>query len=309
MKKMQQKKSFILLVFLCFMMLLLGTSMVSASEEVPVKPSKGYTQVLKKGKYYWKDEKGKIIRKAGWLDVGKKTYYLDKEGVCATGFKKIKKKLYYFSVKGVLSKRTGWYQGKKAKYYYYEDYSLAQGLVKIGSKKYLFNEKNGRLMKNQTAVKAGKYYYSSNASGVAKMLSTAQAKCSIAARNFINKHSSASQSKANRFRESFNYLNAYMRYSPGYYSVNDDYAKMGKKDWQYNMALETLESPVLRGNCHRFACCVAAIAKELGYQPYVIATTGDHSFVMIDGRYYDNMGALFGATSHSPYTIYKKVKM
>ena len=49
-------------------------------------------------------------------------------------------------------------------------------------------------------------------------------------------------------------------------------------------------------------------AKVLGYEPYVIATTGDHGFVMIDGLYYDNMGPLFGASTHFAYSVRSKVK-
>lgn len=39
-----------------------------------------------------------------------------------------------------------------------------------------------------------------------------------------------------------------------------------------------------------------------------IATTGDHGFVMIDGLYYDNMGPLFGASTHFAYSVRSSVK-
>ena len=54
---------------------------------------------------------------------------------------------------------------------------------------------------------------------------------------------------------------------------------------------------------------VAAIAKELGYEPYVITIPDGHSFVMINGLYYDNMyGTLFGAATRPAYTIEHKIK-
>ena len=50
------------------------------------------------------------------------------------------------------------------------------------------------------------------------------------------------------------------------------------------------------------------VPRFLGYEPYVIATTGDHGFVMIDGLYYDNMGPLFGASTHFAYSVRSSVK-
>jgi hypothetical protein len=65
----------------------------------------------------------------------------------------------------------------------------------------------------------------------------------------------------------------------------------------------------LTGNCYGISSAVAAVAKELGYQPYVIRTTNGHSFVMVDGKYYDNMyGAKFGATTHRAYKVKEKFK-
>lgn len=37
----------------------------------------------------------------------------------------------------------------------------------------------------------------------------------------------------------------------------------------------------LTGNCYGVASCLAAVAKELGYEPYVITALEDHAFVMI----------------------------
>ena len=54
---------------------------------------------------------------------------------------------------------------------------------------------------------------------------------------------------------------------------------------------------------------VNAVIKELGYQPYVITLAEGHSFVMINGRYYDNMyGALFDAASRPSYVAQYKIK-
>ena len=61
-----------------------------------------------------------------------------------------------------------------------------------------------------------------------------------------------------------------------------------------------------RGNCYGFACTFAALAKELGYDPYVIcgrvpgsrdqAADGytRHGWVLINGLHYDAEGAFAG---------------
>lgn len=301
-----EKKRLFLVSLLFMLMLVTSVCAVGAAEESdPV----GFTQIRKAGKYYWENPNGKIRTKAGWFDVEEDTYYLAKGGACYTGYKTIGGKLYYFTKKGALRKSTGWFKGTKYTYYYRKNHSLATGRVKIGDKYYIFNAKNGRLQKNKSSIKIGSVYYKTDKNGVATKLDTPKIKCALAARKFINQHSSSSSSKATRFRSCFNYLLGRMAYTPGYYSVREDYAKIDKKNFQYTLALETFNASNLRGNCHRFACCIAAIAAELGYDPYVVVTTGDHSFVMINGLYYDNMGAKFAAPSREPYSVYKKVKM
>lgn len=266
---------------------------------------------VKKGKsYYWKDVNGRIRKKAGVLDIGKNRYYLNKNGSRVTSaFKKIKGKYYYFQKNGRMLKpaKKGFRTISKKKYYFYTDGHVAAGRVKIGKSYYYFNSK-GRLQKNVNAVKVGKTYYNVNSKGIMVKISSKKAKCEKAAQKFIKKHSRSSQSNAQKFRSCFYYLLGYMRYSPGYFRSSSDYKIIDKKEGAYELALSTFNSPNLRGNCHRFACCVAAIAFELGYKkPTVIATTGDHSFVIINGGYYDNMyGGLFGAGSRPSYSVYKK---
>lgn len=80
------------------------------------------------------------------------------------------------------------------------------------------------------------------------------------------------------------------------------------KDWVYKYSLQMFQNG-LTGNCYGIASSVAAIAKELGYEPYVITIPDGHSFVMINGLYYDNMyGTLFGAATRPAYTIEHKIK-
>lgn len=193
----------------------------------------------------------------------------------------------------------------KDKYYIRKNGELACGAMKMNGKRYYFNDK-GRLQGNIRPIEINQTYYNVNEKGVLKKISKRHAQSEIAAQNFIKAHTRPSSSNSEKFKTCFYYMVGNMCYSPGYYNMREDYKIMEKKDGGYALALQMFQSPVLRGNCHRFANCVAAVAKELGYQPTVIVTTGDHSFVQIDGKYYDNMGALFGTKSRDAYTVYKK---
>lgn len=267
--------------------------------------------IRKKGRYYWQNEDGTRRTEAGFFDVGSKRYYITAKGYRQEkGFRKISRKYYYFRKNGTMlwPSKNGFRKLDGETYYFYkQDGHIATGRTKIGKKYYYFDAK-GRLQTNVSVVKAGGKYYGVNKKGVMTKVSKTKVQCVLAARKFIQKHSPASQTNEQRFRTCFRYLMAHMRYIPDFYSVSGDYRIIDKKDGIYELALSTFNSPVLQGNCHRFASCVAAIARELGYHPIVINTEGDHSFVLIDGKYYDNMyGGLFGADSRpGTYVVHKR---
>ena len=302
-----------LLLLFCLMMCQAGVRQVSAQSSLQAS-SKLFTDTKKagwvkqkNGQYLWRKADGSYIRKKGWQILNEKKYYLLDGGYRAGGWQRIHGKYYYFyQTTGVLYAKKGMVRIGAYRYYIFRDGSAATGMTKFG-KYYFYFSPTGKLVESKRGVRCGTKYYNTTQNGLASEISYNQAMCERAANEFIRKHSSASDSNAVKFRKCFNYLVAYMRYSPGYFSVSGDYAAFQQPEWQYKLALQCFQSPDLRGNCHRFACCVAAIAKELGYRPYVIVTTGDHSFVMIDGKYYDNMGPLFGASGHSSYSIHKKV--
>ena len=81
-----------------------------------------------------------------------------------------------------------------------------------------------------------------------------------------------------------------------------------EKDFPYHIAYNVFING--RINCYGFACSIASIAKELGYEPYVIIMNYDHAVVEIDGKYYDNMGARFGASQPAitDFEVEQKVK-
>lgn len=278
-----------------------GNTSGQESETQPPAGIKG-TWILKNGKYYYSGNDGKILKKCGMVKIGKYYYYLTKNYSRATGFRKVKGSWYYFNKKtGRRYEKVGWKTIKKKKYYFQKNHAVATGVTKIGGKKYSFSAK-GVLEKNKRPFKFGSKYYRTDDNGVLIKSSKLQAQCSEVTWKFINAHSNASMSNAARFRACFNYMEAYSVFH--YRPFNA--ALFKGKEWKYRMTIQMLRDH--DGDCHHFACSIASIARELGYHPYVVVTAGDHSFVMIDGKYYDNMGALFGASSHSAYEIFKKQK-
>ena len=259
--------------------------------------------IQRNNKWYYRLDTGAVYQKSGLRKLGGRYYFLAKDYSRSSGFHKSKGLLYYFAVSnGKRYEKAGWKTISKKNYYFNKDFSVATGAKKISGKTYYFDS-NGVLQKNKTAFKYNGKYYETNKNGVMTAISETKAQASIATWKFINQHSSASQSNAQRFRACFNWLEAYMHYRSKPFRASD----FAGDDWPYRYVLSVLNNNCT-GNCYGFACTIASIAKELGYTPYVVITTGDHGFVMIDGKYYDNMGALFGATSHKSYTVYKKVR-
>lgn len=76
---------------------------------------------------------------------------------------------------------------------------------------------------------------------------------------------------------------------------------LAKDTWPQQGALDLLNT--MGGNCYGFACAFAALARELGYEPYLIEIPKSHCWVRINGRYWDNMGNRMGtASSLHPYS-------
>ena len=95
-----------------------------------------------------------------------------------------------------------------------EGYRLT-GLQTIKGKKYYFNSK-GVLIKNKTSYKIKGKEYEINSEGVAIQVSALKAECLRKAKKFIEKHTTANMSNAQKFRTCFNYLMAIQTLSLGF---------------------------------------------------------------------------------------------
>ncbi len=250
----------------------------------------------------------KNTRAAGWHKTAKgRRYYIQQDGSKAVGWTKINGRYYYFMGNGILTQKTGWVKIGGNLYYLRKNGSrYDEGFYKINGKVYYF-DKDGKLVVNKRAYAIGNRYYNIDIHGVAEYISALEAQCEVEAQKFIQKHAKPTMSAKEKLRACFRYLLAYMRYRP----QPPNWSEFKAKEWYYQKAINTFRSPTLSGNCYSFACTVAACAKELGYKPTVVVIKADHGFVIIDGKYYDNMhGGLFGSSvpSHPGYQVYTKAE-
>ena len=289
--------------------------------------SKGFRTV--KGKCYYFQKDGKRYDTPGFKRIGGKTYLFRKNGVVWTtpGFKKVNGVYYLFLKKGVKFSEPGFHKYKEHCYRFMEDggifmdtgfteidgstyfftkgHYMATGLLKTGGKIYFFG-KNGRLLRNRLPFEWEGSWYRIDSSGVGEELSEAQAQASRLTWNFINKYSSKSDSNYTRFRKCFNRME-WADFRPSYIRRTEVTAP----DGPYRIVVKVLRNTNhWTHNCYGFACVIASLAKELGYEPYLIVMDYDHAVVQVDGKYYDNMGARFGASSTAikGWKTYKRYK-
>lgn len=223
----------------------------------------------------------------GWhTGVTGKKYYIKENGKRARGWKKIDGKFYYFTSKGALTNKTGWVTLNGKRYYIKKDHTRCEGgMYKIGKKKYYFNT-GGALVTNRGSSLVNGKYYTFDDKGVATEVPSPLEQCKAEAQKFVKAHTSAGQTPAQKLRNCFDYLLAYMSYVPGTAPNTAD------KNWKYKEATEALQT--MSGNCYSFACGLCACAKVIGYHPVLILTDG-HAYVKINNGYFDNMyGGKFG---------------
>lgn len=141
-----------------------NTDSNEAPAPVPVAPNQskaiitGWVTIGKKRYYY---DKNGVMHK-GWLTYKGKKYYFNKNGVMKTGWLKKGNKRYYFNKNGVMHK--GWLKYKGKKYYFKKNGIMKTGWLKKGKKRYYFKQ-NGVMLKNTSKKIKGKTY-SFNSKGI-----------------------------------------------------------------------------------------------------------------------------------------------
>lgn len=265
--------------------------------------------LVKEGKhyFYYKDGKKKTNY---WKTIDGYKYYFTLKGYAATDCINIDGKAYVFDKDAHLimpSKRK--ILKSQGHYFYVNTNGQAQtGWFRIGEKLYRADPK-GRLYQNRT------YEGITFADNCAAEKGTA---CSlkIKAMKITESITNSKMTKQQKLYACWKYLvNSgkfrYRSYTPNIY----------KAGWQKECALDMFTR--FSGSCSGFACAFAALACEVGYDPYIVygrvpgsrdqASDGmtRHCWVKIGNGYYDPEGAYAGWAGFiygkSYYPIYHTV--
>lgn len=307
------KRVKVVFLALCAVMLFALCVPAAASADVQTSTEENVETVkngLKKegGKYYYYVN-GKKVKRT-WKKINGKRYYFTSKYFAATGCFKVSGKLFVFRSNGQLaeSSKPAIINVGSSSYYVNKNGVAATGWLKIGKKLY-YAGTAGKLMKNRTYQGI-----TFTKTGAAKNDTAAQLK--LKTMSIASSITKSSMSKSEKLRACWNYVvGGKIRYSSYYPNLN-------KTGWQKETALRTLTTG--RGNCYGFACAFAALASEVGYNPYVIcgrvagnrdgASDGltRHCWVKIDNRYYDSeaqyAGWYPGVYGYGSYNIYHTIQ-
>lgn len=299
-------------MFALFLVLTFVTTDVYAEDRATGENADGKVKITATPTPVAKVKKGLIKEKAGYR------YYVRGKPV-KNQWKKIKGSYYWFKSNGIAAR--GGACKVKGVYYIFDQYARKvvpknTKVVKIKGISYIVDKK-GRAVKGWKKFGSKVYYAYQNGKCVANKTvdgirlnkngytTSTKALCKMAARNFIARYTTSGMSRRQKLRACFNQIIWYNRFV-GY--MDPTPSEFKTKTWVYKYALQMFQNG-LTGNCYGISSSVAAVAKELGYQPYVITIPDGHSFVMIDGLYYDNMyGTLFGTRSRPSYTVQYRIK-
>lgn len=302
MKKMKNMKNILLLAMLVLGILSASNvyAGVNFEQENTVAVEARVKKGLKKengGYYYYKN--GKRIKncwKYVWVkENGKKVvkkFYFGSTGKAYTYCKNVRGKMYVFNTRGHLktASKARFASVGKYKYYIQADGSTSRGWQIIGGKLYYIN-KYGHVCRNQTykGITFG-------SKGSANM--DVNTRLKMECMRILSRITNSSMSNSQKLRACWNYVVG----GNIYYSLWDP--NIYETGWQRSCALQTLQSH--SGSCYGFACAFAALAYEIGYEPYVLcgrvpgnrdgAADGftRHGWVMIDGLTYDPEGQYAG---------------
>lgn len=211
--------------------------------------------------------------------VDGKEYFVSKEGTLLYGWALTGNRLSYFDMEsGEKAESTKAVNIRNGKW------------ILSGSSLYYFQDINGVSVKNKTV---NGIRFGSNGA----MHKSNVTYCKIQAMKTSRKLGlySKSKSKAKRLRVAFNYMKSHRHFHyAGIYPKHLNRSSLNKVG---GIMLEDHA-----GNCYGFASGFAALAREIGYKPYLVCArvpgwrdgAGDgytrHGIVKINGRYYDPEG-------------------
>lgn len=275
--------------------------------------------------YYFSLETGCMLH--GRQEIGHKVYFFENNGIlCTSGWAKTDSETYYCGPQGELA--SGWKKIQGHKYYFLpQNNQMAVGLHNIKENYYIFHD-DGRLAQSDdlTIVEASGKIYCAGPDGkaasgwqikdhalyYASKKGTVKRNTTFQGITFTNtgaaKENAASRLKMELLQEVASITNKNMSrqtklaacwsyLTEGKFRYASKYPNLNASDWQKRTAYDMLTTHT--GNCYSFACAFAALASEIGYNPYVICgrvhgsrdRSADgytrHAWVMINGRHYD----------------------
>lgn len=265
--------------------------------------------LVKEGSHYCYYKNG-VKQKNVWKRIKGYRYYFSSKGYAVTSCINIDGTAYVFDKDGHLiqpSKKQILKSGDN--YFYVDTDGKAQtGWFRIKNKLYRADPK-GRMYKNRTheGVIFGSDCVAKENTASALKLQTMK---------IVESITNSKMTKSQKLYACWKYI-----VSSGKFYYYSDYPDVNKVGWQKECALRMLVNH--RGNCFGFACAFAALASEVGYEPYVVrgrvagsrdqASDGmtRHAWVKIGNGYYDPEGVYAGWSGYiygrSYYPIYHSV--
>ena len=254
-----------------------GTVQNEADTAAPVLVQKKQG-LVREGRNYCYYVKGQKVRRV-WKKIRGRKYYFGNNGNAATGSVQIKGTYYIFNEKGQLlaPRRNAIMKVKNAYYYVKPSGTPVTGWNVVKGKLY-YSYRNGKCAAGR---KVGEIRFTRN--GYAR--DDINTRLKIKSMEVINKVTTPSASTNTKQRQCWYYLNT-IRFQSNKFPITS------QKNWPKYCAYDLLDT--MWGNCYGFANAFAALAKELGYKPYVIELPMTHCWVLINGGYWDNMGNKMG---------------
>ncbi len=285
-------------IFVSVFFLLSMVGAFSFREEMTLRPAAAESEetkvksglVQEDGSYYYYSNGKKL--KSSWKTIKGKKYYFKSNGKAATGGYKIKGTVYVFSSKGVLKtgSKTRFVTVGKYKYRVSKKGVAKTGWFVTGGKLYYALKSNGRLSsKTRSKITFNKKTYAAKTKG------DNNAKLKYYTVKIVNNITNSNMKKSQKLKACWDYVVKKSRFT-----YVRSYSFSFKKGWAKTAALQWLK--YRNGNCRDCACAFAALAYEIGYDPYVVwgyvpASAGGqtrHAWVTINGKYYDPEGQFAG---------------
>ena len=244
-----------------------------------------------KGKYYYYT-KGRKIRNQ-WKTVKGKRYYFGPKYYALTYHNKIGSRIYVFDTAGRLLNRKTSRIVNVGKYSYYVNKygNPSKGWLCLPDKNLYYADSWGRFYKNRTLEGIR---FNGKGQAVKNDMRSLKLHCIGVVQNITR----SGMSKSQKLQACWSYVINNTYYSSAYYP------DLNQNDWWRMTAWRTLATG--KGNCYGYACAFAALAREIGYDPYVVCGrvpgtrdgAGDgftrHSWVIINGLHYDPEGQAKG---------------